>query len=983
MRLTRQNMIVGRDRAHVRNLLAAHPQQEVVSASQFFDKIRLLAFINQKGLSRDDYAPFIFAQRLLQQQQNYPVRLAKNFAAIYSACFHGVARPGDVLRVLLPEHEKYRTIFSILQQIDEEMTARGLATGVTSLFLAHDFLKRKRMLPPHFVSLDGVSLFHLVDLTMLEIEVIKELSRLGLAIDIKMPLDFAKRGINSAVDFSASLFEQDADLVNIELAFEKIAGVGPLASLVDHLFTDERIIISGNSCSIEMVHSLSKEADHVSEKIIKLQEKNSNESIAVVMRTMDTRAEIFKQSLKRHDISVRDRKGISLVKTSAGNLLITLFSARLWGLPKIDLVGLMSHPLFSQYIADGLLRSRLLKLVDDLGIDNRIVPHRQSLHHYRARIARLQKTSPKQDDEKNYLDVLLAWLSQVYEMLALLEDNAGLKDFLNVVIDLIQRAMLPDDAAVMALKNSLLTIVQSQAFSDDDPVLTLHDFINWLKTELAALTMPRPDNLEFNAVEFLLLPELLGRHFDHVFIADMAFGRLPQVSSPDALLDDLDRANLNRLMKKPLLRVFFDDPFEPMPTPPRQALEPFWFAAAVASATCIHFSTALRDDKGQEQAPSEFFTWLLDHVSVEKEPVVDHFGCKSLQHRRLAQGLIDRQTISSAGPWQMAIDERRRGFHDGVVGEFFFALDKSIVKEAFAGRIDANPTRALSPTMIEAFVECRLRGFLLRILGWERLVPDADDMDARSIGQIAHRVLERFFDDGQTASLPNQEMYKKLRSILDEVVKEYVANFYVGNPGILVCHQEWLFDTLSTLIIHLEHNRRQNGAKTVLKEIDMGILGAFKPLTLRTQNQQYLVGGRIDRIDEYQDGFLIIDYKLSSSNGLRGQLSPKNLLKGNFQAPVYLRLVAKHLAKDDRRKAAFAFASIRDGEMVAPLTYENNVALYERIFNDDAPDSLAQEINNVFAPIIRGEISAHHGDHCAYCDFAFFCRKGESARYGH
>jgi hypothetical protein len=91
-----REMIVARDRAHVRTLVDAYPLAEVVTASQFFDKVRLLAYVHD-DVVRDDYAPLFFAQRVLTEQRTYPLRFAKNFASLYAACFHGVARPRDVL----------------------------------------------------------------------------------------------------------------------------------------------------------------------------------------------------------------------------------------------------------------------------------------------------------------------------------------------------------------------------------------------------------------------------------------------------------------------------------------------------------------------------------------------------------------------------------------------------------------------------------------------------------------------------------------------------------------------------------------------------------------------------------------------------------------------------------------------------------------------------------------------------------------------
>lgn len=61
------DLVVGRDRAHVRSLLLEDPPSEVISASAFFDIVRMLIFFANHKVERDDYASKIIAQRILQE----------------------------------------------------------------------------------------------------------------------------------------------------------------------------------------------------------------------------------------------------------------------------------------------------------------------------------------------------------------------------------------------------------------------------------------------------------------------------------------------------------------------------------------------------------------------------------------------------------------------------------------------------------------------------------------------------------------------------------------------------------------------------------------------------------------------------------------------------------------------------------------------------------------------------------------------------
>lgn len=973
------DLVVGRDRAHVRNLLVEYPQSEVVSASEFFDKVRMLAFFAHPEIVRDDYAPKIIAERILEQDKTYPLRLSKDFASLYSASFHGTSSPKEVLDRVLGESENISRIFAVLSQIDKAMEDLRLVNGVSALFMACKIIKQQQLIPPNLMDCETISLHHLVDLTMLEIDVIKELSRLGIGFEVRFPLDFQKRGINVAVDFSAGLFEREADLINIDLVFEKIAGAGPLSSLVDSFLDDhEPITLAAEHCTVLLANDLLQEANQISAMVAEKLSTSPHDLVAVVVRTMDARSKLFKQSMKRHGINVRDRKGKPLIATEPGMLLETLFSAKLWGLPRRDLIGLMNHPLFVGHVHDDLARSRMMSLIDELGIDDRIMEHSLPSDRYRPQIVLFQNSSELSEQRMADIAALDQWLYQLDEMLTGLEAKAPLSAYLAVTKRLMDSAMKSDEPAIDGLKNAIGAMLDSKAFSKFDPLLWFNDFVLWLQHELSTLTVPRPDNRDLYAVEFLLLPECLGRRFDHVFIADISFGRMPKNALPDPLLDDRDRAMLNRLMKKPLLRIYLDDPFEPMPTPPRQALEPFWFATAIASAkSSVHFSCARRDESGQEQAPSEFFYWLMENVKPEKLPYPSP-KFASLQYERFCLGKHE----SGNSPYARALATRKSAFQAATTDTFAFSFDAKEVRAAFRGRIDHEPTAALSPTMVEAFYDCRFRGWLERILNVTGKKSDLDDIDARTIGQLAHRSLERFYE--HSTNTKDQNARKEIiERVLDETVLEFSKKHYVGNPMVLKCHREWLSDALLSLINHLEEMREQIGALTVGGELDLG-LGSFKrpPLAVERDGRRYLLGGRIDRIDQTHNGFLVIDYKLSTSDALRMKLNPKRMLKGNFQAPIYLRLVARHFAHDDRMAVAFAFASIRDGEVLPPVSALGNEEIFDQIFDDASDNSLAQEIDRIFFPIARGEITAKVGEHCSYCDFTYVCRRTEWDHHG-
>lgn len=968
-------LIVGRDRAHVRVLMEDHPTSKIITASQFFDRVRLLAFLYDEKLVRDDHAPNIIAHKVIQNQKSYSPKLSKNFAALYSAFYHGVSSPTLVQQLIANSSFAKAQVIETLGIIDETMADMSLVNGVSALYRSWQIMTTRKVLPPTLAMDHVISLQYLVDLTLLEIEVIKELSRLGKRFEINFPLDFYRRSINVAVDFSAKQFERSQDLSNIELFFHNISTEGPLAPLIKNLFEENAFFeLPDQSCRINLAQDIYEEAELLAWSVAQVIRKNPRHSIAVVVRNVDERAQIFRHALERFLIRVKDRKGISFFETPAGTLVESLFKARLWSLRRRDLLGLISHPLFSLKVPDEKNRACFLRLIKELSIDDHIVPDDKLNDRYSSPIGRYREILLGKEESSSDLDRLEQLTLDILALLRGLPEQAQPQHFLRCLIELLEAGSTGEDASLIALKEAVTTIKDSLAFKTADACVPLKDFYHYLKTELSKLTVPYSDVEDADAVEFLPLPELLCRRFHHVFIVDMNFGRMPQNVSPDPLMDDRSRLELNAILKKPLLRVYFDDPFEPLPIPPRQALEPFWFASAIGAARAsIYFSASRRDENNQEQALSEFFLWLSEHVKVVNTLSDPEPDIVSPEHRSLLEGFYarskggqDRDHVQAR-----ALRARRQAFTDNLASDFAFSFEaKDVQKLVFEDK----PTWTISPTTAESFARCRFKGLFHRVMDMRSLSDDKEDLHITAIGLIAHRVLEIYFKKYHRA----RDSRPYLEKILNSVVSAYLKRNYVKNPLVMNCHVEWLLDSLNNLIEQILSRNAAGASNPLAFELAFGDnKGQLPPVFISAHGRSYGLAGRIDRVDVSDDGFLITDYKMSRLSSLKSWSGPKQFLVSNFQVPIYSRLVAHHFAPEGRERVSFAFASIRDGAILPCLNVNNHADLYRRIFDDESEDGLSSSIDRIFAPMAKGDILATEHEECHSCKLSFVCRRLE------
>jgi hypothetical protein len=962
------HIIVGRDRAHVRTLLEEYPGEEIISASAFFDKIRIMAFLANSKLRRDDHAPILFAHEILVRTQAFPLHYASHLAQVYASLFHGTIPPQEALVRLEGKDFSFSNTLAMASLIQEQMQKHNLATNVSALYHSWRICEEKKIIPPALLKSPRISLRYLIDLTALETEVIKCLSRLGLYFDICFPLDFSKRKLNVAVDFAAKQFEKNEDLTNIDLHFDNLAHDGPLSALISGLLVDgQNIHIAQEHCEIYEAPNFAEETAHVAARIARLKTKNPACSIALVMRAYDQRASIFKRALIAHNINVKDRKGQPLTQSPAGILLQNILNARLNSLPKSTFLSLVTNPLFACYLSNNFERSEIYELLNLLGIDDRHIETSDNYCRYKKALEQYQNkkfTAP---------EIFYELLTKINNIIYNLKTRDTYEGYLASLLSIINTYFRHDSSVEVLLE--LIKALSHSASHEKSSVLDLKDFANLLLDSLNRTTVARSDHHDQGAVEFLLLPELLGRHFDHVCIADVSFGRMPKSPQTDPLFSDEQRILLNKALGFQVLRVFIDDPFEPLPVPPRQALEPFWFAAALASASqSVSVSYSAHDPNGVEQAPSEFFIWLKNNIIIKPEEEVEKLCFTSTEHERFLHGKSEYLNNINNYAYSTALKQRKNAYKNAQSGPYAFAFEREQLLTRFDGRLAPKPWRALTPTMIEAFASCSFFGLLSRIIKLPSQDQEPDDLDARILGHIAHQVLERFFNESLKKFETQEE---KLKLILKHVGESYEQSHYIKSSDIFWCYLDWLYEVLLKLISQIINHNILTGVPLAREQAFGLALSGLPGLKLKTSTHNYLLGGVIDRSDRADSHVIITDYKLSSLANLKVSGSASAMLKTNFQAPIYLRLAAQAWAHNNPDQVSFIFASIRDGQLLPALSSARHPELFERIFDDEHVEGLGQSLNKIFAPISQGHVLAREGEQCALCDFSYICRRVE------
>lgn len=965
---------MARDRGHVRQLLKHRPTHEIISASAFFDRVRNLAFLGEKKMRRDDKALIPVLVNHLANNQHFNVQHLDQFISLYAACYHGTKTPHEIYEAIKSHEPDFEPIFWLLKQVDEELDQGGALHGVKALYRAWHVIQENPQQLHGFCVDRPIEMYYLVDLTLLEIEVIKTLSKIGVPCILRFPFDREKRGINTVVDFIARQFENAPDLFNVEIIFDEIAPEGPLGSLAQFALSDHVMLdFDEYDVSLHNARDVGQEAEIIAKKVAYLKTVSPQDQIAVSVRSLDARSLVYKQALKRYSIPYRDRKGQVLHQSKAGHLFSALINARVTSMGRKEIIMLMSHPSFCLHVSDGMLRSSYLSLIDTLGIDDSVIVGMNSTARFQNSLERMLALSNESDREA--ILSLGKWLEVCTILVERIPEHDTLQSHAQIILTIFDEAFVEKDESKSALCDVLQQMSESLGHSLFDPKIHISDFIKIVDSILMKTTMSNLDHSDVSSVEILPLPELLGKQYDHIFIADMCFGKLPKNQNPDSLMNDNARVKLNSYFKMPVLRVYFEDPYEPSPTPPRQALEPLWFVSAIAAAKkSIHFSYGEHDELGKEQAASDFFVWLDEHLKISSRKTSSSLQFTSVLEKKFTAG-IDGSSLPLLHDFREANQARLRAFASKLPSNFAFQFDAHDMKSAFLGRLDDQPQQSLTPSFIESFSRCHFKGLTERIVGVRNDKIDADDIDPRVVGQIAHRALELFYQR-KRRKIERNSLISLMKSIVHEVCQQFYGSHFIKNRMVFLCHEEWLVLVLVDLVQRMEQELCYQDGMMTSSEKSFGLSkNSDTGLKILANGRKYLLGGRIDRIDENAQKLFVTDYKLSSTEVLKSDLNPKNLMQKSFQMPIYVRLVAKNMGQG--RKIAFVYASIKDGN-IWEINSDDFQDLFERIFDDDRVDGLAQTIDSIFAPIRQGVALPMIGEHCKGCDFSFVCRKKEA-----
>jgi RecB family exonuclease len=303
------------------------------------------------------------------------------------------------------------------------------------------------------------------------------------------------------------------------------------------------------------------------------------------------------------------------------------------------------------------------------------------------------------------------------------------------------------------------------------------------------------------------------------------------------------------------------------------------------------------------------------------------------------------------------------GPHDGLIA------DADLLAEL---RKRFGPDHRWSVTQFNDYITCPFRFAARYVLGLQAPPePEEEGLESVGRGRIYHEILEQagiawrrgnhaFTSDHKTAIL------EALGAAADEVLAG------VSERPDFVQGAFWLWEQADvrrflerSLRRILERAEDWSAFRVAAVEQYFGSRrpGSPPPLTLQTSEGPVLVRGRIDRIDQRDDGALaVIDYKSGSTR----RPLPDTTSGRDVQLPIYMLAAEQLFVTGGQQVERAAFLHLGSGQHSQPLTTaERQMAM----------NALHARVAETIQGVHSGDFAVRPRDKCATgCAFAGICR---------
>ncbi|UQZ90906.1 hypothetical protein C4J81_17485 [Deltaproteobacteria bacterium Smac51] len=315
----------------------------------------------------------------------------------------------------------------------------------------------------------------------------------------------------------------------------------------------------------------------------------------------------------------------------------------------------------------------------------------------------------------------------------------------------------------------------------------------------------------------------------------------------------------------------------------------------------------------------------------------------------------------------------------------FSARPGELSVEKWLERLDSHNGRPLlRPDFLKNFADCPLAFWWSQTLGLKSDDEPLEEWPASREGTLLHDVLEKFFKkrlgpDGRPGrAWPGESDFEECRADLMEILAEEIKYFSGRMPvGRLPLWRARLKKLPGILTGWLKREFSRQSVRPWKMEWSFGTgeNAEAPPFELPLNNGGSIYfKGRVDRIDDTEDGLAVRDYKLRSRASYKVKIDRKtgetiDVPTSVYPLAVYAMAASSHFGRPAQSYYEFIKASL-DGESQTQALNTADAAL--SVTPAETGFNLPEHLRGLWGQVISG-VYEPSGNGCDYCGFTALC----------
>ncbi|HMP93514.1 MAG TPA: PD-(D/E)XK nuclease family protein, partial [Phnomibacter sp.] len=437
-------------------------------------------------------------------------------------------------------------------------------------------------------------------------------------------------------------------------------------------------------------------------------------------------------------------------------------------------------------------------------------------------------------------------------------------------------------------------------------------------------------------IQIMGLLESRGLHFDHILILDAAEGYLPQIKAPNSYLPQ----HIRQAFGLPVIEQ-------------QDAIYAYSFYRLLHyhPTLLLVYNRLVTDSSTGE--PTRFIRQLKYHTNIPFE------------HSYPQWPVMPAVQPPIAIPLSPAIQARLRRF------------------------LSNNNPRPLSPSAINSWLYCRLQFFYQYMAGLAKPETLSNSIDAAAFGEIVHKVMEVLYQalltHQQQNPLVTTASIAWMRTQIEAVLPAAISQAWKPTPKgqpFTYTGQWLLVKEVVTQYVQEFLNEDEAYAPFTLKELEVKFDEPFG-LMVDARPQRVMLKGIIDRVDEKEGLYRMLDYKTGNDTpqfkSLEGlfERDGKHNNKAALQTLLYSWMFSKKFPEHARfQPALVALRQMKRNKTGSTLYAKQNRQAQQYLIASNMPQTLTEIeqhlrllLEELFDPNLVFT-QTNQPEKCKQCDFA-------------